>query len=82
MSGNFIFRHHVETRVKLFSPREESLPVPLKYIDVSSTTQTSLDVMQEGRVDDSWNIDGSRDLSASSTVFTQFTLLDEKTPDG
>ena len=82
MSGNFIFRHHVETRVKLYSPREESFPIPLKYIDVSSTTQTSLDVMQEGRVDDYWNIDGSRDLSASSTGFTQFTLLDEKTPDG
>ena len=35
MSGNFIFRHHVEPRVKLYSPREESFPIPLKYIDVS-----------------------------------------------
>ena len=24
MSGNFIYRHHVEPRVKLYSPREES----------------------------------------------------------
>ena len=30
MSGNFIYRHHVEPRVKLYSPREESSPVPLK----------------------------------------------------
>ena len=35
MSGNFIYRHHVEPRVKLYSPREESFPIPLKYIDVS-----------------------------------------------
>ena len=34
MSGNFIYRHHVEPRVKLYSPREESFPIPLKYIDV------------------------------------------------
>ena len=35
ISGNFIYRHHVEPRVKLYSPREESFPIPLKYIDVS-----------------------------------------------
>ena len=81
ISGNFIYRHHVEPRVKNYSPREESFLVPLKYIDVSRTTQTNLDVMQESRIDDHWNIDGSRDLSGSWTVFTQFTLLDEKPPD-
>ena len=41
MSGNFIYRHHVEPRVKLYSPREESFPIPLKYIDVSRTTHTN-----------------------------------------
>ena len=82
MSGNFIFRHHVEPRVKFYSPREESSPIPLKYIDVSRTTHTNLDVMQERRIDDYWNIDGSRDLSGSWTGFTQFTLLEEKPPDG
>ena len=46
MSGNFIYRHHVEPRVKLYSPREESFPIPLKYIDVSRTTHTNLDVKQ------------------------------------
>ena len=35
MSGNFIYRRHVEPRVTLYSPREESFPIPLKYIDVS-----------------------------------------------
>ena len=82
MSGNFIYRHHVEPKVKLYSPRKESFPIPLKYIDVSRNTHTNLDVMQERRIDDHWNIDGSRDLSDSRTCFTQFTLLEEKPPDG
>ena len=49
ISGNFVFRHHVEPRVKLYSPREESFTIPLKCIDVSRTTLTNLDVMQERR---------------------------------
>ena len=28
MSGNFIYRRHVQPRVKLYSPREESFPIP------------------------------------------------------
>ena len=79
MSGSFIYRHHVEPRVKLYSPREESFPFPLKYIDVTRTTHTNLDVKQEKRIDDYWNIDGSRDLSDPWTGFTQFTLLGRKT---
>ena len=41
-----------------------------------------MDVKQEKTIDDYWNIDGSRDLSDPSTGFTQFTLLEEKAPDG
>ena len=82
MSESFIYRHHVEPRVKLHSPREESFSIPLKCIDVTRTTHTNLDVKQEKRIDDFWNIDGSRDLSDPWTGFTQFTLLDEKPPDG
>ena len=75
MSGSIIYRHHVEPRVKLCSPREESFPVPLKYIDASRTTHTNC-------IGDCWNIDGSRDLSDPWTGFTQFTPLEEKAPDG
>ena len=82
MSGNFIYRHHVEPRVKLYSPREESFHIPLKYIDVSRTTHTNLDVKQEKRIDDYWNIDGSRDLCDSWTGFTRYLVLEEKPPDG
>ena len=37
---------------------------------------------KNARIDDYWNIDGSRDLSDSWTGFTQFTLLEEKPPNG
>ena len=80
MSGNFIYRHHVEPRVKLYSPKE--FPIPLKYIDVSRTTHTNLDVKQEKSIDDNWNIDGSRDLSDYWTGFAQFTELEEKPQNG
>ena len=66
-----------------FTRREKNRsPIPLKYIDVSRITHTNLDVKQEKRIDDYWNIDVSRDLSDPWTGFTQFTLLDEKAPDG
>ena len=52
------------------------------YIDVTRVTHTTLDVLQESRIDDYWNIDGARDLSDSWTGFTQSTLLKEKPPDG
>ena len=45
-------RHHVEPRVQLCVPKEEPFPRPLKCIDVSRTTHTHLDVLQESRIDD------------------------------
>ena len=35
ISGNNIYRHHVEPRVKLYVPGEESFPTPLRCIDVT-----------------------------------------------
>ena len=52
ISGNFIHGHHFEPRAKLYVPREESFPIPLRYIDVTSATSTTLDVMLERRMDD------------------------------
>ena len=82
IAGDFIYRYHVEPRVKLYTPREESFPITLKHIDVTRFIHTTSDVMQESRIDDYWNIDGSRDLSDSWTGFTQFTFLKETPLDG
>ena len=40
--------------------REETFPIPLEYIDVTWSTHTDLDVLQEKRIDDYWNVDSSR----------------------
>ena len=53
----------MENRVKLYVPREESFPIPLKFIDVTRNTDTSLDAMLEKNIEDYWNVDGERELS-------------------
>ena len=63
-------------------PKEETFPIPLKYIDVTRATHTNLDVLQEKRFDDSWNVDANRSFSYSLKGFTKFTLLKEKHPKG
>ena len=80
--GDFICRHHVEPRVKLYMPKEEPFPVPLKYIDVTRTTHTSLDVLLQKTYCDYWNVDEERESSDAWTGFTRFILLNERPPDG
>ena len=82
ISGDFIYRHHVEPRVKLYTPREESIPIPPKYIDDFRVAHTTMDVLQKSRINDYCNIDGARNLSDSCTGFTQFSLLKDKLPEG
>ena len=71
----------MEPRVKLYVPKEESFSIPVKYIDVSRRTRTSLDEMLEKSIDDYWNVDRDRDLSDTWIGFTRFTFLNEKPPD-
>ena len=82
IAGDFISRHHVEPRVKQYVPREESFLIPMKYIDVTRNTHTSLDVMMENEIGDHWNVDGERELSDAWTFFTRCILLNERPPDG
>ena len=58
-SGNRIYRHHVEPSVQLYVPKEESFPIPQRFIDVTRSTRTTLDIMLERRIDDYWNIEGN-----------------------
>ena len=82
IQGDFIYPPHIEPRVQLYVPKEESFPIPLKNIDVIRSTHTDLDVAQEKRIDDYWHVDGNRNLSDSWTGFTRFTLLNETPPKG
>ena len=52
IAGEFISRHHVVPRVKLYVPREETFPIPMKHIDVTRTTYTSLDVLLENNIEE------------------------------
>ena len=72
----------MEPRVKLYVPREESFPIPLKYVDVTRNTDTSLDAMLEKHIEDYWNVDGEKELSDAWTGFARFVLLKERPPEG
>ena len=54
VQGDFIYRHHSAPRFELYVPKEETFPIPLKYIAVTRSTHTDLDVVQEKRIDDYW----------------------------
>ena len=61
---------------------KEIFPIPTKYIDVTRTTRTTLDVLMEKRIEDYWNVDEERELADAWTGFTRFILLIERPPDG
>ena len=50
--------------------------------DVVRRTNTTLNVLLESRIDEHWNVDGDRELAEPWTGFTQFTMLNEKPPNG
>ena len=77
IEGDFIYRHHNELRVQLYVPKEETCLIPLKRIDVTRSAHTDLDVMQEKRVDDYWNVESNRSLSDSWKGFTKFIYFIE-----
>ena len=77
ISGDFIHRHHVELRVKLHVPTEESFPIRLKHIDVTRTADATLDVKLEKHIEDYWNVHEDWELSDAWTGFTRFTSLSE-----
>ena len=82
ITKHFIHRHHVEPRVKLHMPREESFPVPMKYIDVTRTTHTSLDVLLEKilKITGTWMKKEKYQMHGQG--FTRFILLNERPPGG
>ena len=76
------------TQSQIESTERKSFPVPLKYIDVTRTTDTTLDVLLEKHMDDYWNVDGDRELSDAWRGSTRFSVFgpgwvetDKKTSD-
>ena len=85
MDASEIYSKRLNAKEVIFPKEKGEIMFPAadgRIIDVSRTTHTKLDVKQEKRIDDYCNIDGSRDSTDPWTGFTQFTLLEEKLPDG
>ena len=54
--GNYIYRHHVEPRVKFYVPKEESFSIQQRKIDVLRRTSTTLEVSLEKCIHYYWNV--------------------------
>ena len=69
-------------RVQLYMPKEESFPIPVKYIDVTRTTHTSLDVLLEKilKITGTWM--EKENYRTHGQGITRFILLNERPPDG
>ena len=60
--------------------RRRNMPNPTRILSGDHDNAHESGVLQESRIDDCWNVDANRHLSAAWTGFTQFTILDEKPP--
>ena len=47
MKGDLLIRHHLRPRIELFVPDESIMPFPLKYVDVTRKTRTTLESPSE-----------------------------------
>ena len=66
IQGDFICRHHTNHEYN-HVPKEETFPISLKYIHVTRSTQTDLDIMQEKKIDDCRNVGMSLHASICQT---------------
>ena len=66
----FIYRQHVQHRVKPCVPKERSLPIPVKFFEVVMRKNTTFDVLQERQINDHSHVDGDWELSGPWTGVT------------
>ena len=69
---NFKYQYKVASRVKICTSRENSFLFHWNTLMALNLSIQSLNVLQESRIDDYGNIDGSRDLSDSWSGFSHF----------
>ena len=76
ITGDFVFRHHVEPRVKLYMPKEEPFPIPLKFFDVTRTIHTSLDVLWKNRLKISGTLMKKKNYQMHGQVFHEIHCIE------
>ena len=80
MSGDFIYRHHVEPRTQLYALDDDACPMPLKHADVVRQTKTDIDSIAEHVINDMWT--ENRNVNLSETGTTRFQILRARRPQG
>ena len=78
IEGDFMYRYHIEPRVQLNVPKEETFPNPLKFFDVSRTTHTRSGCIEGKNLSAIFGT--SMWIEFYQTGFTKFTWLTEKPP--
>ena len=74
MSGELIYRHHEERRLKFYDPDNETFPIPLIYVDVMRQTQTKKKVSEHTINDSCFEAKGVT-LAEEWTATTRFQIL-------
>ena len=74
MSGEFIYRHHEEPRLKFYDPDNETFSIPLKYVNVMRQTLTSTNHVSEHMINDLWT-------EAKGVTLSEGVDCDYKIPD-
>ena len=83
ISASFMYRDHVQERQNACATGKlVSYPTQIYLFDVVRRTRTTLDVLQEGQIDDYRNVDGDWIPSGHWTGITQFTRLSMTPPRG
>ena len=84
LTNDVLAIHHLKPRLKMFVPTEQTLPIPVEYLDIMRTTVTNIDNELERRIVDYWydNPQAGRDLTIPWTGRTTFDLLKPKPDPG
>ena len=75
LSGDLIYRHREEPRLKLYGPVNETFPIPFKYVDVMRQTHTNVDHVSENVINDNWIETKNVNLSEDWTGTTRSQIL-------
>ena len=75
IKGQTIQRIHRQARLRKFAPTEKNCPIPLKYIDITRRTETTLRDKSEACIYDCWYDSEEEKLSAPWIGRTIFNLI-------
>ena len=82
IKGGLLKKIHRQPRYRKFIPTEENCPIPLKYIDITRKTETTIKDKNEALSYDCWYDQPEVKLSEPWIGTTTFYLIPERPPQG